>query len=441
MMRSLLICLVFPALAACLVACENDDAAVEVPHDGHASLHQCGEPVPVADQDVGPKDLVDEVGEPILPPKIIDWMSMHKWQRQHFAWHTVRLIDRFCPGVDWSKVTDRNVALCKRTEMIFDRGLWREPLQSGAPGDGYIFFAMHRHMLRTLRQAFPEHLDLFEGFKHIPLTKDDPENPMPGRDIVWSEPMLEAIDKLEHLEDHLDEFPTEDDLGRYIESSAVWTEANPAQPKDPTGGLHFALHIQFSVIGSPLFSISSGRNIESRSFWKLHGWIDNVWQKYRDLKEIPEDDRPYVEALLGQCEEMHALGKAIEEGDGKATGGGESTPPQGYFAEKVAPIFNHACSSCHDDMTQNNWLFLGPGSVEEVVGGLVNVSSREWPDMMLIAPGDPDKSFLFHKIAGTQPDPKCEGLCSNQMPQGRNPLSADEIDIVRTWILDGAKME
>jgi hypothetical protein len=206
-------------------------------------------------------------------------------------------------------------------------------------------------------------------------------------------------------------------------------------------GLHLALHRQWAVIGSPLFSPTSGRNIQSRSFWKFHGWIDNIWQKYRDLKGIPEDDHPYVEALLGQCEEMHALGKAVEAGNGTATGGGDSTAPQGYFAEKVVPILNGACSDCHDDMTRNNWLFLGPGSAAEIVGGLVDVPSLDWPNMMLIAPGDPDKSFLFHKIAGTLPDPECQGNCAIRMPQGRSPLSADEIDIIRTWILNGAKME
>jgi hypothetical protein len=170
---------------------------------------------------------------------------------------------------------------------------------------------MHRRMIVELRQAFPSHAALFDGFAHVPQTQDDPENLTPTRPLTWTPVQLAVLDKLDHIEQHVDEFATEDELGFFIQAIYRWTPDNPTQPigDDGTiGTIHGALHSQWTVPGSPVqLGPGVARQIENASFWKLHGWIDTVWQRYRTAKGLRDDDPEYVKLLVGQCKEMHRL--------------------------------------------------------------------------------------------------------------------------------------
>ncbi len=48
----------------------------------------------------------------------------------------------------------------------------------------------------------------------------------------------------------------------------------------------------------------------------------------------------------------------------------------------------------------------------------------------LVKPGDPDNSVLIRAMAGTS--------CGNRMPPNGPYLGTDELDVVRTWISNGA---
>ena len=50
-----------------------------------------------------------------------------------------------------------------------------------------------------------------------------------------------------------------------------------------------------------------------------------------------------------------------------------------------------------------------------------------------VMPGDPARSFLLNKLTG-----QMEFGEGDQMPQGANPLSADQIALIRQWIQAGA---
>lgn len=63
---------------------------------------------------------------------------------------------------------------------------------------------------------------------------------------------------------------------------------------------------------------------------------------------------------------------------------------------------------------------------------LVNVQSSERPELFRVEPGAPDDSYLVHKIEGRS------SIVGQQMPLGREPLSQEEINAIRTWIEDGA---
>jgi hypothetical protein len=64
---------------------------------------------------------------------------------------------------------------------------------------------------------------------------------------------------------------------------------------------------------------------------------------------------------------------------------------------------------------------------------LVGVDRSEIPSLLRVDPGNPDNSYLVQKVEGA---PNISGL---QMPLNQPPLSTDQIDAIRQWILNGAE--
>ena len=96
-----------------------------------------------------------------------------------------------------------------------------------------------------------------------------------------------------------------------------------------------------------------------------------------------------------------------------------------------ASIFTPSCavSGCHAGSNPQQGQDLSEG---QSFSNIVGVRSNERPDLLRIAPGDPDNSYLVKKIMG---DPDIVGA---QMPLGRAPLSAEQINLVREWVTEGA---
>ncbi len=66
--------------------------------------------------------------------------------------------------------------------------------------------------------------------------------------------------------------------------SATWGKAGGATNM-PWVGLHFVLHAKWARPGNTTHGVNNtNANIDNYMFWKLHGWIDNVWEKYRRAK-------------------------------------------------------------------------------------------------------------------------------------------------------------
>jgi hypothetical protein len=68
--------------------------------------------------------------------------------------------------------------------------------------------------------------------------------------------------------------------------------------------------------------------------------------------------------------------------------------------------------------------------------GLVNVNSVIRPALKRVSPGNPSTSVLILKVRQTQPTTAEYGA---QMPYSYLPLTQDQVDLVRQWILDGAR--
>lgn len=93
-----------------------------------------------------------------------------------------------------------------------------------------------------------------------------------------------------------------------------------------------------------------------------------------------------------------------------------------------------SCVSCHTNQGRNPTgglnLFGAP------YDALVNVPSRGRPDLKLVVPGDPDASYLIHKLDGRP------GIVGARMPRAGPPyLSAGQILVIRRWIELGARRD
>jgi hypothetical protein len=94
-----------------------------------------------------------------------------------------------------------------------------------------------------------------------------------------------------------------------------------------------------------------------------------------------------------------------------------------------------ACSACHNP---NGGAFRQVGldlSTSGSYDSLIGVASREKLGLVRVAPGDPDNSYLIHKLEGRT------DIIGNRMPTRGPYLSEGQIAIVRRWIQLGARRD
>ncbi|MDE2742977.1 MAG: hypothetical protein OXI58_15395 [Gemmatimonadota bacterium] len=110
-------------------------------------------------------------------------------------------------------------------------------------------------------------------------------------------------------------------------------------------------------------------------------------------------------------------------------GEGEGTLTEASLAQ-VREVFAVSCtfSGCHSGGEPAGDLSLEGDFAARIVG----VDSGQRPDFKLVDPGNPNKSYLLIKVRGD------DEIISQQMPPG-NPLSAEQVEIIRAWIASGAK--
>jgi len=107
-----------------------------------------------------------------------------------------------------------------------------------------------------------------------------------------------------------------------------------------------------------------------------------------------------------------------------------TTGSQVSFSADIQPLFNSRCVACHQGVGDAG-LSLEPG---EAYANLVNIASTQSP-LVRVAPGNPEQSYLLHKLNGTQLQVNGSGA---RMPFGSSVLSEPQIKLVRDWISQGA---
>lgn len=92
-----------------------------------------------------------------------------------------------------------------------------------------------------------------------------------------------------------------------------------------------------------------------------------------------------------------------------------------------------ACTNCHTNQGRNpsGGLNLLPGVAYQ---SLVNVASTGKAGAVRVIPGDPDNSYLIHKLEGAS------DIAGQRMPRTGGPyLTPGQMLVIRRWIALGAK--
>lgn len=108
--------------------------------------------------------------------------------------------------------------------------------------------------------------------------------------------------------------------------------------------------------------------------------------------------------------------------------------PADSHAEDMQPIWDGNCIIyCHA-------VGMEPAAADldlydDAFGSIVNEPSSQVPQMMLVSPGAPDQSYLWHKLTGTHLDVGGEG---EAMPATGVSLDDETLARVEAWIAAGA---
>ena len=127
---------------------------------------------------------------------------------------------------------------------------------------------------------------------------------------------------------------------------------------------------------------------------------------------------------------LDEFGDLINPSDSSNTNGGNSIPLEPTLESIQANIFNAVCAvKCHKGSRAKKGLRLEEG---ESYQHLVNVDSKEKPNMKRVLPFFSENSYIIWKLEGRS------GISGKQMPLNLNPLPKEQIDAIRDWIDLGA---
>jgi hypothetical protein len=236
-----------------------------------------------------------------IPEEIVAWMTHHGWGEHHDQWHFERRWD-FWHAI--AALPQRPAWVDELIREAQEKGWTRSPIQEGEPGNGEDFLFMHRAMIQVLLDNFPQHVHFFRGWNSPPQDASSIEDPVP-QDPPGAPPnpskgafdpnMAAAITKIEA---RTPPFATDDEFGLFVETRSRPVPGNPrATSPDAETGIHNYLHNRWSDDDSPINLGDPTVNIFNMRFWKLHGWIDHFWWRFRRAMEFDDTQAGYQEKL------------------------------------------------------------------------------------------------------------------------------------------------
>jgi hypothetical protein len=124
---------------------------------------------------------------------------------------------------------------------------------------------------------------------------------------------------------------------------------------------------------------------------------------------------------------LAAAALAASCGSGSGTGVGRG-PLEPSFESIQNNIFTPICAPCHVGATAPAGLRLDAANSYTLLVGVRSVQTGA----LRVAPGDPNGSYLIHKLEGS-------AAVGSRMPLGGAPLPQADINVIRQWIRDGAQ--
>jgi hypothetical protein len=121
-------------------------------------------------------------------------------------------------------------------------------------------------------------------------------------------------------------------------------------------------------------------------------------------------------------------GEGLDQNGRPATPGTPGTAFTADFNSIQDNVFTPVCTRCHAGATAPRGLRLDAGNSYAL---LVGVASGEVPTVQRVQPGNPAASYLIQKLEGT-------ATVGARMPLGGPFLPQSTIDIISTWIRNGA---
>ena len=97
----------------------------------------------------------------------------------------------------------------------------------------------------------------------------------------------------------------------------------------------------------------------------------------------------------------------------------EPEPQQVSFERDIVPILRASCHGCHQPAKAKGKL------------NLTRYETLMRAEDPVVIPGQPDQSLLLELLLSHDGEPP-------EMPEDAEPLNAEEIEIIRRWITEGA---
>ncbi|KAB2914611.1 MAG: hypothetical protein F9K29_14715 [Hyphomicrobiaceae bacterium] len=222
-------------------------------------------------------------------------MRARNWSGHHEQWHVESRLDF------WTALAAQgNPAAQEIVDYARQNGWSRAPQQEGAVGNGLEFLGMHRAMLELLAEAFPQHRHLLAGWTTPPQDPNAPDDIVPNG-APFELAKAEAVEIIEHQPAT---FNGEDEFGAFVETNLRPTASNPlARSPDPRTGIHNWLHNRWTDVESEVNLGDPTKNIFNARFWRLHGWIDTQWSRFRIATGLSDADAAY-KALIDRHKDL-----------------------------------------------------------------------------------------------------------------------------------------
>ena len=114
--------------------------------------------------------------------------------------------------------------------------------------------------------------------------------------------------------------------------------------------------------------------------------------------------------------------------------------PNVSLAFQLEPIFLATCDPCHTVQDRGDLQFVAAG-VRDVLVDVPNILGYGG-DLPRVTPGDPEASYILHKLVRCGPADPTWGYFQSEMPPPIGevqPMTDAEVGLLYSWILQGAE--